>query len=128
MKRFMVAILFLLMTITYLTTPGCNAQAANQMLAQISYFTITDDITPYMQNLTPAEGTAIDPNDFTIGFDILDVQTGIDLPTVVVTSSIGEVSMTNSPIENGYHVDITITGLSYGQSITIDITAEDLAN
>ena len=126
MRKFLIALLLVL--ITYTTTSGgcgCDALAANIMTAQVSYFTITDDIAPYMQNLTPAEGTAIDPKNFVFSFDIVDDLSGIDLPTVVVNSAIGTVTKTETPIANGYHVEITIDGLGYGQEVTIDISADD---
>lgn len=128
MKKFLV--LFLLVMITYFTTSGgcgCRAFAANQMIADIYYITISDDITPYMQNLTPAEGTAIDPKNFVFGFDIVDDLSGVALPTVVINSTVGTVTKTETPITNGYHVNIKIDGLGYGQRVDINITAEDLA-
>ena len=128
MRKYLV--LFMLVVLTYFTTQGgCKLFAANQLIAELSYFTITDDIAPFMQNLTPAEGTAIDPKNFTFGFDIVDNESGVDLPTVVLSTTLTGITITKTetPIANGYHVDVTIDGLGYGQSININVSADDLA-
>jgi len=134
MRKFLIGLL--LMAITYFTVAsGCGpgekaANAANQMLADIYYFTITDDIAPYLQNLTPAEGSAINPKNFVFGFDIVDDGSGVDLPTVEVTTALSglTITKTETPIPNGYYCDIRIDGLGYGQRVDIQITGSDNAN
>jgi len=120
MKKYLV---ILLMTITYFTSGGCNAKAANAMPVEIYYFTITNDISKYIKNLTPAEGTAMPIDRFEFAFDIEPLSPGGYIPTPEIKCLVGVMTVTTAPLEDreGNHINIKIEKLEPGQKITIKV-------
>ena len=110
-------------------TTGCkSAFGANVMTTDSYFFTIADEIAPLIQNISPAPGATDQPVDVNISFDVVDNESGVDLPTVVVMGNGSVLPYTSTPIANGYHVEIS--GLNFGYNARVDftITVEDLAN
>ncbi len=119
MKKYLVA---LFIAITYLVSTG-GCMAANAMPVQISYFVITNDIGSHIKNLTPPEGTAMPASNFVFEFDVVPLESGGYIPIPEIESAIGVLQVTSTPLvgSEGNHVTITITGLTPGQKVTVDV-------
>ena len=122
MKKYLV--LFMLVALVYFTAGGCGAKAANAMPIDLYWFTITNDITPYMQNITPAEGSSMPKSNFVVGFDIVATEPGGYIPTPVINSEVGTMTITETVLTDGregVNYSIKIEGLADGQKVRMSV-------
>lgn len=117
----------------YLTKkPGCQFggmafAAPNVMTADVYYFTIADEIAPYISNISPASGSTINPNGFTLSFDVQDNESGVaPIGAVVMLNGVEQPGVLTI-IDKGYHVEVPISGLAWGTRIDIRIEVSDNA-
>ena len=121
MKKYLV--LFMLVALVYFTSGGCGAKAANAMPIELYWFVITSDIGEYMKNINPVPGTAMPADNFVIQFDIEPKEPSGYIPTPQITSLVGVLTVTETPLTDreGNHYSIKINDLSDGQKVTMSI-------
>ena len=122
MKKYLV--LFMLVALVYFTSGGCGAKAANAMPIELYWFTITNDITPYMQNINPPVGSSMPSDNFVVDFDIVAIEAGGYIPIPDIVSLLGTMTITETVLTDGregVNYSIKIDGLNDGQKVNMSV-------
>ena len=125
MKKFFNVLL--IVALVYFTAGGgCgrNVRAANAMPTDLYWFVVADDIEPYMQNITPVIGSAMPKDNFVIVFDIVAIEAGGYIPTPVITSVVGTMTIIETALTDGregINYSIKVDGLTDGQKVQMSV-------